>query len=308
MAATKGGFQHYLRKEINEQPQAWIDTLSGRAAAGSSAVRFEGELLPAGGPAAIGRIVMVSAGASWITSLMGKFMIEELAAMPAEVDYSAEFRYRRPPIDDAHDDHRGVAVGRDRRHSRRDGRRARARMPSARDHQHRRFVDRAQGRRAVVHALRSRNKRHHHQMLSDPARGLLSVRDPSGAARLGRLSEREVNAMLQPALAIPAQIKDVLEKRARISSRSRANTARRATSSILGRGINYPVALEGALKLKEISYIHAEGYSAGEMKHGPIALIDEKMPVVVIIPYDDVFEKTLSNLRKSNRATAGSSR
>ena len=99
VAATKGGFQHYLRKEIAEQPQAWIDTLSGRAAAGSSAVRFEGELLPAAGPQAIGRIVMVSAGASWISSLIGKFMIEELCGVPAEVDYSAEFRYRQPPID-----------------------------------------------------------------------------------------------------------------------------------------------------------------------------------------------------------------
>src|SRR5580693_192623 len=99
VAATKAGFQHYLRKEIAEQPQAWIDTLSGRAAAGSSAVRFEGELLPAAGPQAIGRIVMVSAGASWIASLIGKFMIEELCGVPAEVDYSAEFRYRQPAID-----------------------------------------------------------------------------------------------------------------------------------------------------------------------------------------------------------------
>jgi glucosamine--fructose-6-phosphate aminotransferase (isomerizing) len=99
VAATKGGFQHYLRKEIAEQPQAWIDTLSGRAAASSSAVRFEGELLPAAGPQEIGRIVMVSAGASWIASLIGKFMIEELCGVPAEVDYSAEFRYRQPPID-----------------------------------------------------------------------------------------------------------------------------------------------------------------------------------------------------------------
>src|ERR1700674_4168918 len=100
VAATQGGFQHYLRKEIAEQPQAWIDTLSGRAAAGSNATQFEGELLPAAGPQAIRRIVMVSVGASWISSLIGKFMIEELSGVPAEVDYSAEFRYRRPPIDE----------------------------------------------------------------------------------------------------------------------------------------------------------------------------------------------------------------
>src|SRR5208282_1288360 len=99
VAATKGGYRHYLRKEIAEQPQAWINTVSGRAAAGSARVEFENELLPAGGAEAINRIVMVSAGASWISSLIGKFMIEELCGIPAEVDYSAEFRYRRPAID-----------------------------------------------------------------------------------------------------------------------------------------------------------------------------------------------------------------
>src|SRR6202521_1103289 len=99
VAATKGGYQHYLRKEISEQPQAWIDTLSGCASAGSPEVRFESDVLPAAGPNAIGRIVMVSAGASWISSLIGKFMIEELTRIPVEVDYSAEFRYRSPAID-----------------------------------------------------------------------------------------------------------------------------------------------------------------------------------------------------------------
>src|ERR1700734_4207060 len=100
IAATKGGYPHYLRKEISEQPQAWIDTLSGRASAGSAEVRFKSDLLPAAGPESIGRIVLVSAGASWISSLIGKFMIEELTRIPVEVDYSAEFRYRSPAIDD----------------------------------------------------------------------------------------------------------------------------------------------------------------------------------------------------------------
>ena len=118
------------------------------------------------------------------------------------------------------------------------------------------------------------------------------------AARLGRLSEREVNAMLQPAFAIPAQIKEVLEKRERQIERVARKYGKARDFLFLGRGINYPVALEGALKLKEISYIHAEGYSAGEMKHGPIALIDDKMPVVVIIPNDDLFDKSLSNLKE----------
>ena len=100
VAATKGGFRHYLRKEIAEQPQAWIDTLRGRANADSRSVGFEQELFPGGDPRAINRFVMVSAGASWISSLIGKFIIEELCGIPAEVDYSAEFRYRSPAIDE----------------------------------------------------------------------------------------------------------------------------------------------------------------------------------------------------------------
>ena len=96
--ATKGGYRHYLRKEIADQPQAWIDTMSGRASANSAAVDFEMDLMPAGGAKSIERIVMLGAGASWITSLIGKFMIEEIAGVPVEVDYAGEFRYRRPPV------------------------------------------------------------------------------------------------------------------------------------------------------------------------------------------------------------------
>ncbi len=297
VAATKGGFQHYLRKEIAEQPQAWIDTLSGRAAAGSNAVRFEGELLPAAGPQAIGRIVMISAGASWIASLIGKFMLEELCGVPAEVDYSAEFRYRQPPID--------------------------ARTTMIAVSQSGETADTLAaleegGRRgchllAITNTVDSSIARKADAQLYTRCGPEISVTTTKCfltqieafylfaihlAARLGRLSEREVNAMLQPAFAIPAQIKEVLEKRERQIERIARKYGKARDFLYLGRGINYPVALEGALKLKEISYIHAEGYSAGEMKHGPIALIDEEMPVVVIIPRDNVYEKTLSNLRE----------
>ena len=96
--ATKGGYRHYLRKEIAEQPQAWIDTMAGRAAANSASVNFEMDLMPAGGAKSIERIVMIGAGASWITALIGKFIIEEIAGVPVEVDYAGEFRYRRPPV------------------------------------------------------------------------------------------------------------------------------------------------------------------------------------------------------------------
>jgi glucosamine--fructose-6-phosphate aminotransferase (isomerizing) len=134
------------------------------------------------------------------------------------------------------------------------------------------------------------------------------------AARMGRLTDTDAGKLLQPALAIPGQIKSIFESEPNIQQIARKYSQAR-DFLFLGRGINYPIALEGALKLKEISYIHAEGYSAGEMKHGPIALIDDKMPVVVIIPNDSLFEKSMSNLKEvesrngriiavTNRATA----
>jgi glutamine---fructose-6-phosphate transaminase (isomerizing) len=297
VAATKGGFQHYLRKEIAEQPQAWIDTLSGRAAAGSSAVRFESELFPTAGPESIGRIVMVSAGASWISSLIGKFMIEELCGVPAEVDYSAEFRYRRPPIDGRT---MMIAVSQsgetaDTLAAMEEGRRRGCQMLAITN-----TVDSSIARKADAQLY----TRCGPEISVTTTKCFLTQIEAFYlfaihlAARLGRLSESEVNAMLQPALAIPAQIKEVLEKRERQIERVARKYGKARDFLYLGRGINYPVALEGALKLKEISYIHAEGYSAGEMKHGPIALIDDEMPVVVIIPFDSVYEKTLSNLRE----------
>src|SRR5579864_3720998 len=297
VAATKGGYQHYLRKEIGEQPQAWIDTLSGRATTGSPEVRFENELLPAGGPESIGRIVMVSAGASWIASLIGKFMIEELCGVPAEVDYSAEFRYRQPPIDART---MMIAVSQsgetaDTLAALEEGRQRGCHLLAITN-----TVDSSIARKADAQLY----TRCGPEISVTTTKCFLTQIEAFYlfaihlAARLGRLSEREVNAMLQPAFAIPAQIKEVLEKRERQIERVARKYGKARDFLYLGRGINYPVALEGALKLKEISYIHAEGYSAGEMKHGPIALIDEEMPVVVIIPFDSVYEKTLSNLRE----------
>ena len=296
VAATKGGFRHYLRKEINDQPQAWIDTMAGRADGGSSIVRFEGELLPAGGPAAIGRIVMLGAGASWITALVGKFMIEDLAGIPVEVDYSSEFRYRRPPIDD-----RTMII-------------AVSQSGETADTIAAMEEGRARGAHllAVTNTVDSSIARKADAQLYTRCGPETSVTTTKCfltqleayylfaihlAARMGRLSESDAAQLLQPALAIPGQIKTIFESEPNIQQIAR-KYAPAKDFLFLGRGINYPIALEGALKLKEISYIHAEGYSAGEMKHGPIALIDDKMPVVVIIPNDDLFEKSMSNLKE----------
>ncbi len=296
VAATKGGYQHYLRKEIAEQPQAWIDTLSGRAAANSGVVRFEAELLPREGPERIGRIVIVSAGASWISSQIGKFMLEELTGIPVEVDYSAEFRYRRPAIDD-----RTMII-------------AVSQSGETDDT----LAAMEEGKRRGCHLLAITNTvdssiaRKAHAQLYTRCGPEISVTTTKCfitqieafyllaihiAARQHRVDEMQAQELLQPVFAIPNQIDAILKTERAIEKIARKYGKAR-DFLYLGRGINYPVALEGALKLKEISYIHAEGYSAGEMKHGPIALIDEEMPVVVIIPNDNVFDKTLSNLKE----------
>ncbi|MGA9723423.1 MAG: glutamine--fructose-6-phosphate transaminase (isomerizing) [Candidatus Binatus sp.] len=296
VAATKGGFRHYLRKEINDQPQAWIDTMAGRADGGSTTIRFEGELLPAGGPAAIGRIVMLGAGASWITAQVAKFMIEELAGIPVEVDYSSEFRYRRPPID-----RRTMII-------------ALSQSGETADTIAAMEEGRARGAHllAITNTVDSSIARKADAQLYTRCGPETSVTTTKCfltqleayylfaihlAARMGRLSESDSGKLLQPAFAIPGQIKTIFESEPDIQQIARKYAPAR-DFLFLGRGINYPIALEGALKLKEISYIHAEGYSAGEMKHGPIALIDDKMPVVVIIPNDDLFDKSMSNLKE----------
>jgi glutamine---fructose-6-phosphate transaminase (isomerizing) len=296
VAATKGGFRHYLRKEIDDQPQAWIDTMAGRADAGSPTVRFEGALLPSGGPAAIGRIVMLAAGASWITAQVGKFMIEDLAGIPVEVDYSSEFRYRRPPIDD-----RTMLIAVSQSGETAD---TIAAMEEGRAH--------GAHMLAITNTVDSSIARKADAQLYTRCGPEISVTTTKCfitqleayylfaihlASRMGRIADSAASELLRPAFAIPAQIKSILAAEEHIQQIARKYAPAR-DFLFLGRGIDYPIALEGALKLKEISYIHAEGYSAGEMKHGPIALIDDKMPVVVIIPNDDLFEKSMSNLKE----------
>src|SRR5208282_2167249 len=268
VAATKGGFKHYLRKEIAEQPQAWIDTMAGRATAGSSSVSFEPDLLPTTGAESIGRIVMLGAGASWITA-----PIDKRTAIIA-VSQSGETADTLAAMEEGR--HVGSHL---------------IALTNTVDSSIARKADAQLYTRCGPEISVTTTKCFTTQIESYY---LFAIHL---ASRLGLLGEEEAKHLLAPAFAIPGQIEAIfaIEPEIERIARKYAN----ATDFLyLGRGINYPVALEGALKLKEISYIHAEGYSAGEMKHGPIALIDEKMPVVVIIPNDDLFEKSLSNLRE----------
>jgi glucosamine--fructose-6-phosphate aminotransferase (isomerizing) len=239
---------------------------------------------------------MLGMGASWITSNVGKFIVEELCQVPTEVDYSAEFRYRRPPIDE-----RTLIMAVSQSGETAD---TLAAMEEGRQ--------RGSHLVALTNTVDSSIARKAHAQIYTRCGPEMSVTTTKCfltqieafylfaihlAARLGRLTERQVEELLAPAFGVPAQVKTILTAESEIEAIAKKFSKAR-DFLFLGRGVNYPIALEGALKLKEISYIHAEGYAAGEMKHGPIALIDENLPVVVLIPQDNVFEKTMSNLKE----------
>ncbi|HEX2165370.1 MAG TPA: glutamine--fructose-6-phosphate transaminase (isomerizing) [Thermoanaerobaculia bacterium] len=292
--ADKGGFRHYMAKEIHEQTQAVQDTFGGRIDFASGEVLFDGfseELVAA--LAAANRLHVVACGTSWHAALIGKFLIEELARVPVEVDYGSEYRYRDPIVDGS-----VVAVGISQSGETADTLSA---MQAARERGARLL--------AICNVRGSEATR-----VSDgtvythagPEIGVASTKAFTTqlvALYLLALYLRQVRGERpDPELARQlAQLPQAIE-RALAGEREVRQIARRHHRAsdflFLGRGINYPIALEGALKLKEISYIHAEGYPAGEMKHGPIALIDPDMPVVAIATGDRVYDKVLSNMQE----------
>ncbi|HUO86234.1 MAG TPA: glutamine--fructose-6-phosphate transaminase (isomerizing) [Thermoanaerobaculia bacterium] len=290
----KGGYRHYMAKEIHEQTQAVQDTFAGRIDLASGEVRFDGfsEELTAS-LAGAERLHVLACGTSWHAGLVGKFLIEELARVPVEVDYGSEYRYRDPIVDE-----RVVAIGISQSGETADTLSA---MQTARERGARLL--------AVCNVRGSEATR-----VSDgtvythagPEIGVASTKAFTTqlvalyllALYLRQVRGESPDADLAGQLAqLPQAIERVLESEREI--RKIAHRHHRADDFLfLGRGINYPIALEGALKLKEISYIHAEGYPAGEMKHGPIALIDPDMPVVAIATGDRVYDKVLSNMQE----------
>jgi glutamine---fructose-6-phosphate transaminase (isomerizing) len=297
VAAAKGDYKHFMQKEIHEQPRALTDALRGRVDVESGAVLLDELRLTDAELWRLGRVYAVACGTAWHAALIGKYFMETLARVRVDVDYGSEFRYRQPILGD---DTLLLAITQSGETVD-----TLAAMEEAR----------AQGVRsaAIVNAVGSQAAR-----LADagtiylhagPEIGVASTKAFTSmlvaeyvlALRLaqarGTLRPDAIRGHIQALLELPGKVGALLENQA--IYRELAERYYRASDALfLGRQVNYPIALEGALKLKEISYIHAEGYPAGEMKHGPIALIDEDLPVVCVAVRDAIYEKMLSNVEQ----------
>ena len=294
--AEKSGYKHFMLKEIYEQPRAILDTIHGCFSLESGHIYLEGlESLHSTLPT-IDRIVLVACGTSWHAGLVGKFLIEDLARIPVEVDYGSEFRYRDPILDE-----RTLVLTISQSGETLDT------LVSLREARRRGCKS-----LAICNVAGSTLSRESDGVLythAGPEIGVASTKTFTsqlaalyllalalGRAR-GRLDGARTQELLSELIRLPQQMEQVLSLGPTLEGLA-GHFYAASNFLYLGRGINYPIALEGALKLKEISYIHAEGYPAGEMKHGPIAMITEEMPVVFLAPKDRTFEKVLGNIEE----------
>ena len=305
--AEKGGYKHFMLKEIFEQPRAVRDTLLGRVGQESGRIFLdEMDISPQAIPGVSRQVKIIACGTSWHAALAGKFMIEKLARIPVEVDYGSEFRYRDPIIAAEHADGRDLAIRRDRRHAGGAARGEAEGLEDAGDLQRGRLDDHARGGGHASHACGPGDRRRFDEGVHLPVDGAVHPGDVPGAGARSDLDEEQSRSAGPGAAANSRASWNRCCRTTTASTRIWCGCLSRATDFLfLGRGIHFPIALEGALKLKEISYIHAEGYPAGEMKHGPNALIDEKLPVVVLATRDPdseesrlLYEKTLSNIQE----------
>ena len=293
--AEKGGYKHFMLKEIYEQPRAVLDTFRGRLVPETgTAILDLGKATPALQRA--DRVTLVACGTSWHAALIGKYMFEALARIPTEVDYGSEFRYRQPVLDQ-----RSLFVGISQsgetadtiaaaREAKRFGATVLA-ISNVMDSTLARESDGVLYTHAGPEIGVAASKTFTTQLVSLYLLGLALGR------QRGVLSEGQGKQCAQNLLQLPRLMESVLEQEEAVAELARQFAAKR-DFLFLGRGLGFPIALEGALKLKELSYIHAEGYAGGEMKHGPIALIDQEMPVVVVAPRGSVYDKILSNVEE----------
>ena len=294
--AEKTGYKHFMQKEIFEQPQAVIDTFRGRVSPEKGEVLLPEIGLTTEELKEIDQINIIACGTSWHAALIGKFLLEEYCRIPTAVDYASEYRYRNPIVNSKTllilISQSGETA--DTLAALREGKKKKAKIL------------------AICNVVGSSIAREADGVIythAGPEIGVASTKAFTTqlvalyllnlfiGKTLKRISKNDRLAMIQELLRIPHGIEQVLEDEGQILA-----IAQRYFQAqdflFLGRGIHYPIALEGALKLKEISYIHAEGYPAGEMKHGPIALIDEEMPTVFLVPQNEIQEKVLSNIEE----------
>ena len=295
VAAEKGGFRHFMAKEIHEQPIALSETLGGKVSLETGELWLADPLLAPERVRQFDRVLLLACGTSWHAALIGKFLIEGMARLPVEVDYGSEFRYRRPVVNE-----KTLTIGISQSGETADtvaalseARRAGSplgaivNMPGS---QIARMADAVFPTHAGPEIGVASTKAFTTQLA---VLFLIAARLRESRALASGLSEEERKALAH----LPAALGETLALEPQLAELAR-EFQNAQNFLFLGRGLHYPVALEGALKLKEISYIHAEGYPAGEMKHGPIALVDDKLPVVVLAPHDAWREKTISNLRE----------
>jgi glucosamine--fructose-6-phosphate aminotransferase (isomerizing) len=301
--AEKGGYKHFMLKEIFEQPRAVRDTTLGRVGQETGRIFLDEMDITPAEFARFRQIRIIACGTSWHAALAGKFMIEKLARIPVEVDYGSEFRYRDPILDR---DTLTVVISQS----------GETADTLAAQREAKQKGSKTLAICNVVGSMITREAAGTIYTHAGPEIGVASTKAFTGqltalfilAMYLGqanqRLDESASRCLVQELLHLPGKLETVLSHDALYETLARELF--RATDFLfLGRGIHFPIALEGALKLKEISYIHAEGYPAGEMKHGPNALIDEKLPVVVLATHDhnneesrQLYEKTLSNIQE----------
>jgi glucosamine--fructose-6-phosphate aminotransferase (isomerizing) len=297
IAAEKGGHRHFMLKEIFEQPTAARDTILGRVSIDSGQIFLEDLNVSAEAFRALEKVTIIACGTSWHAALVGKYLIEALAQVPVEVDYGSEYRYRNPIISA---NELAVVITQsgetaDTLAALREAKRKGARSIAICN---------------VVGSMATREADGTIYTHAGPEIGVASTKAFTSqlvalqllalhmAQVRGTVSAEDMRGHIEDLLHIPQIIEHAIKASAPIQKVA-DRFHNRTDFLFLGRGINYPIALEGALKLKEISYIHAEGYPAGEMKHGPIALIDERMPVVAIAPDDHVFEKMVGNVQEA---------
>ena len=291
--AVRGKYEHFMLKEIFEQPRTVENALRGRMDKEGATAKFGGLNLTAAQLRSVERIVIAASGTSWHAALVGEYLIEELAQIPVEVEFAHEFCYRNAPLE------RDTVLLVISQSGETADTLAALREAKRRGHRALAIVN-------VVGSTIARESDGGIYMHAGPEIGVASTKAFVStltvlsllAVHLGRtrlLSAHRAQEILHALEAVPKQLEAILAQNAALKKLAK-KYARAEDFFFLGRGRTFPIALEGALKLKEISYIHAEGYSAAEMKHGPIALIDPKTPTVFVVPQDSMYDKTMANL------------